>query len=176
MTSEADDAGLILWCGLGGLAYYPQPGREGELECFLDRCAAAGVAELVFYFGCGGRRPGEDSELVLRLAHVGSQRLGGPGRAAPPRAGPGTDGRPGAASSRATGAGGRTGQPTRLLAGGWPARRRASRPGSGRGARGRGGCRRDLPGGFGAGIGVVGPSALIEPAINQFQQLLFLAR
>ncbi|MGD9048011.1 MAG: hypothetical protein PVF77_08170, partial [Anaerolineae bacterium] len=51
MANEAHDTGLILWCGLGGLTYYPQPGREGELERFLDRCTAAGVAELVFYFG-----------------------------------------------------------------------------------------------------------------------------
>jgi hypothetical protein len=51
MAGGARDAGSILWCGLGGLTYYPRPGQEGELERFLDRCAAAGVAELVCYFG-----------------------------------------------------------------------------------------------------------------------------
>ena len=50
MTDRAGDRGSILYCGLGGLAYYPRPGHDVELARFLDRCAEAGVAELVFYF------------------------------------------------------------------------------------------------------------------------------
>lgn len=42
---------VTLWCGLGGLRYYPQPGQAAELDRFLDRCAAAGVTSLRFYFG-----------------------------------------------------------------------------------------------------------------------------
>ena len=51
MTHRARERGLILYCGLGGPAYYPGPGPGVELERFLDRCEEARVAELVFYFG-----------------------------------------------------------------------------------------------------------------------------
>ena len=51
MTGRTGEKGSILYCGLGGLAYYPMPGRSAALERFLDRCAEAGVAELIFYFG-----------------------------------------------------------------------------------------------------------------------------
>jgi hypothetical protein len=42
---------VTLWCGLGGLRYYPEPGKTAVLDRFLDRCAGAGVASLRFYFG-----------------------------------------------------------------------------------------------------------------------------
>lgn len=42
---------FTLWCGLGGLAYYPVRGRSGQTERFLDRCLAAGATSLRFYFG-----------------------------------------------------------------------------------------------------------------------------
>lgn len=42
---------VTLWCGLGGLRYYPQPGQTVDLHRFLDRCAGAGVTSLRFYFG-----------------------------------------------------------------------------------------------------------------------------
>jgi hypothetical protein len=51
MTDRAGDKGWILYCGLGGLAYYPMREPGAKLEPFLDRCAGAGVAELVFHFG-----------------------------------------------------------------------------------------------------------------------------
>jgi hypothetical protein len=40
-----------LWCGLGGVNYYPRPDQTDELLYFLDRCRAAGISSLRFYFG-----------------------------------------------------------------------------------------------------------------------------
>ncbi len=40
-----------LWCGLGGLTYYPRPDQAADVRGFLDRCADLGVGSLRFYFG-----------------------------------------------------------------------------------------------------------------------------
>ena len=42
---------LRLWCGLGGLSYYPRSNQKDELARFLDRCASVGVGAVHPYFG-----------------------------------------------------------------------------------------------------------------------------
>lgn len=42
---------ITLWCGLGGLNYYPRPDHTDDVRDFLDACADLGVGSLRFYFG-----------------------------------------------------------------------------------------------------------------------------
>lgn len=42
--------GLRLWCGIGGVYYYPRPAQEPAIRDFLDQCAAAGIRTLLPYF------------------------------------------------------------------------------------------------------------------------------
>lgn len=41
---------LRLWCGIGGIYYYPRPAQAPAIHRFLDQCAEAGVHALLPYF------------------------------------------------------------------------------------------------------------------------------
>ena len=60
-----------LWCGLGGLNYYPHENQQSETERFLDRCAEAGVRSLRFYLSFS-----HWGQTVFRLWQPGRQTAG----------------------------------------------------------------------------------------------------
>ncbi len=57
--------GLRLWCGIGGVYYYPRPAQKPAIRGFLDQCAAAGIRTLLPYFSFF--HSGEPA--VLRFEH-----------------------------------------------------------------------------------------------------------
>lgn len=71
--------GLRLWCGIGGVYYYPRPAQEPAIRGFLDQCAAAGVRILLPYFSFfhsgepavlrfeDGRRPWDPDAVLAPL-------------------------------------------------------------------------------------------------------------
>lgn len=68
MEIGEESRSLHLWCGAGGLAYYPREGYEAALDRYLDRCQQAQVGVLRFYFGYAHHGP-----TVFRLAHAHSR-------------------------------------------------------------------------------------------------------
>lgn len=50
MGRDMKPDGLMLWCGVGGVYYYPRPAQEPAICRFLEQCAAAGVRTLLPYF------------------------------------------------------------------------------------------------------------------------------
>ena len=71
--------GLYLWCGIGGVYYYPRQWQADAISRFLDRCVEAGVTAVLPYFSYfhtgepavirydDGRRPYDPSAVLASL-------------------------------------------------------------------------------------------------------------
>jgi hypothetical protein len=79
MSAHAAGKGLRLWCGIGGVYYYPRPAQAPAIRGFLDQCAAAGIRTLLPYFSFfhsgepallrfeEGRRPWDPTAVLAPL-------------------------------------------------------------------------------------------------------------
>ncbi len=63
MSNSMQEVGVRLWCGIGGVYYYPRPAHQPLILEFLDQCVQAGVHTLSPYFS--SFHSGEPTVLCL---------------------------------------------------------------------------------------------------------------